>query len=87
MKRTLASTLGIQKDPKSSYNKKMRVLIPATLILSLFVILSASLIRFNYVNRSRQLQLSPFVNRGGYIPARQRRKAVRRSTFDVELID
>ena len=65
----------------------MRVLLPAALVLSLLVILSASFIRFNYVNRSRQLQLSAFVNRGGYIPARQRRKAVRRSTFDVELID
>ena len=65
----------------------MRVLLPAALALSLLVILSASLIRFNYVNRSRQLQLSPFVNRDGYIPARQRRKAVRRSTFDVELLD
>ena len=65
----------------------MRVLLPAALVLSLLVILSASLIRFNYVNRSRQLQLSPFVNRDGYIPARQRRKAVRRSTFDVELLD
>ena len=65
----------------------MRVLLPAALFLSLLVILSASLIRFNYVNRSRQLQLSPFVNRDGYIPARQRRKAVRRSTFDVELLD
>jgi len=65
----------------------MRIFIPAALILSLLVILSASLIRFNYGDRSRQLQLSPFVNRGGYIPARQRRKAVRRSTFDVELID
>ena len=65
----------------------MRVLIPAALVLSLLVILSASLIRFNYGDRSRQLQLSPFVNRGGYIPARQRRKAVRRSTFDVELLD
>ena len=65
----------------------MRVLLPGALFLSLLVIFSASLIRFNYVNRSRQLQLSPFVNRGGYIPARQRRKAVRRSTFDVELID
>ena len=65
----------------------MRVLLPAALVLSLLVILSASLIRFNYGNRSRQLQLSPFVNRGGYIPARQRRKAVRRSTFDVELLD
>ena len=48
----------------------MRVLLPAALVLSLLVILSASLIRFNYVNRSRQLQVSPFVNRGGYIPAR-----------------
>ena len=65
----------------------MRVLIPAALVLSLLVVLSASLIRFNYGDRSRQLQLSPFVNRGGYIPARQRRKAVRRSTFDVELLD
>ena len=65
----------------------MRFLMPAALVLSLLVILSASLIRFNYVNRSRQLQLSPFVNRSGYIPARQRRKAVRRSTFDVELLD
>ena len=65
----------------------MRVFIPAALVLSLLVILSASLIRFNYGDRSRQLQLSPFVNRGDYIPARQRRKAVRRSTFDVELID
>ena len=65
----------------------MRVLLPGALFLSLLVILSASLIRFNYVNRSRQLQLSPFVNSGSYIPARQRRKAVRRSTFDVELID
>ena len=65
----------------------MRVLLPAALVLSLLVILSASLIRFNYVNRSRQLQLSPSVNRDGYIPARQRRKAVRRSTYDVELID
>ena len=65
----------------------MRVLLPAALVLSLLVILSASLIRFNYVNRSRQLQLSPFVNSGSYIPARQRRKAVRRSTYDVELID
>ena len=65
----------------------MRVFIPAALVLSLLVILSASLIRFNYGDRSRQLQLSPFVNRGGYIPARQRRKAVRRSTFDVELLD
>ena len=65
----------------------MRVLLPAALFLSLLVIFSASLIRFNYVNRSRQLQLSPFVNRDGYIPARQRRKAVRRSTYGVELID
>ena len=65
----------------------MRVLLTAALVLSLLVILSASLIRFNYGDRSRQLQLSPFVNRGSYIPARQRRKAVRRSTFDVELID
>ena len=65
----------------------MRVLLPAALVLSLLVILSASLIRFNYVNRSRQLQLSPFVNRDGYIPARQRRKAVRRSTYSVELMD
>ena len=65
----------------------MRVLLPGALFLSLLVILSASLIRFNYVNRSRQLQLSPFVNSGSYIPARQRRKAVRRSTYDVELID
>ena len=65
----------------------MRVLLPAALFLSLLVIFSASLIRFNYVNRSRHLQLSPFVNSGGYIPARQRRKAVRRSTYDVELID
>ena len=65
----------------------MRVLLPAALFLSLLVIFSASLIRFNYVNRSRQLQLSPFVNRGSYIPARQRRKTIRRSTFDVELID
>ena len=65
----------------------MRVLLPAAFFLSLLVILSASLIRFNYVNRSRQLQLSPSVNRDGYIPARQRRKAVRRSTYDVELID
>ena len=65
----------------------MRVLLPAALALSLLVILSASLIRFNYVNRSRQLQLSPFVNRDGYIPARQRRKAVRRSTYGVELMD
>ena len=65
----------------------MRVLLPAALVLSLLVILSASLIRFNYVNRSRQLQLSPFVNRDGYIPARQRRKSVRRSTYGVELID
>jgi len=65
----------------------MRVLLPAALVLSLLVILSASLIRFNYGDRSRQLQLSPFVNSGGYIPARQRRKAVRRSTFDVELLD
>ena len=65
----------------------MRVLLPAALVMSLLVILSASLIRFNYVNRSRQLQLSPFVNRDGYIPARQRRKAVRRSTYGVELMD
>ena len=65
----------------------MRVLLPAALVLSLLVILSASLIRFNYINRSRQLQLSPFVNRGGYIPARQRRKAFRRATYGVELID
>ena len=65
----------------------MRVLLPAALFLSLLVIFSASLIRFNYGDRSRQLQLSPFVNRGDYIPARQRRKAVRRSTFDVELLD
>ena len=65
----------------------MRVLLPAALVLSLLVILRASLIRFNYVNRSRQLQLSPFVNRDGYIPARQRRKAVRRSTYGVELMD
>ena len=65
----------------------MRILLPAAFFLSLLVILSASLIRFNYGDRSRQLQLSPFVNRGGYIPARQRRKAVRRATFDVELID
>ena len=65
----------------------MRVLLPAALVLSLLVVLSASLIRFNDVNRSRQLQLSPFVNRDGYIPARQRRKAVRRSTYGVELID
>ena len=65
----------------------MRVFIPAALVLSLLVILGSSLIRFNYGDRSRQLQLSPFVNRGGYIPARQRRKAVRRSTFDVELLD
>ena len=61
--------------------------VAGSLFLSLLVILSASLIRFNYGGRSRQLQLSPFVNRGGYIPARQRRKAVRRSTFDVELLD
>ena len=65
----------------------MRVLLPAALFLSLLVIFSASLIRFNYGDRSRQLQLSPFVNRGSYIPARQRRKTIRRSTFDVELID
>ena len=65
----------------------MRVLLPGALFLSLLVILSASLIRFNYGDRSRQLQLSPFVNSGGYIPARQRRKAVRRSTYGVELID
>ena len=65
----------------------MRVLLPAAFFLSLLVILSASLIRFNYGDRSRQLQLSPFFNKGGYIPARQRRKAVRRSTFDVELLD
>ena len=65
----------------------MRVLLPAALLLSLLVILSASLIRFSYVNRSRQLQLSPFVNRNGYIPARQRRKAVRRATYGVELLD
>ena len=65
----------------------MHYLMPAALILSLLVILSASLIRFNYGDRSRQLQLSPFVNKGGYIPARQRRKAVRRSTYGVELID
>ena len=65
----------------------MRVLLPAALVLSLLVILCASLIRFIYVYRSRQLQLSPFVNRDGYIPARQRRKAVRRSTYGVELMD
>ena len=65
----------------------MRVVLPAALFLSLLVILSTSLIRFNYANRSNQLQLSPFVNRGGYIPARQRRKAVRRSTYGVELMD
>ena len=65
----------------------MRVLLPGALFLSLLVILSASLIRFNYGGRSRQLQLNPFVNSGGYIPARQRRKAVRRSTYGVELID
>ena len=65
----------------------MRLVLPGALVLSLLVILSASLIRFNYANRSRQLQLSPFVNRGNYIPARQRRKAVRRATYGVELLD
>ena len=65
----------------------MRFLMPAAFVLSLLVIFSASLIRFNYANRPSRLQLSPFVNDSGYIPARQRRKAVRRSTYGVELID
>jgi len=65
----------------------MRVLLPAALFLSLLVILSASLIRFNYGDGSRQLRVSPFVNRDGYIPARQRRKAVRRATYGIELMD
>ena len=65
----------------------MRYLIPAAFLLSLLVILSASLIRFNYARRPSRLQVSPFVNNSGYIPARQRRKAVRRATYGVELID
>jgi hypothetical protein len=65
----------------------MRFLIPIGLLFSLTVVLSASLIRFRYTNRSSQLQLSPFVNRGSYIPARQRRKSVRRATYGIELMD
>ena len=65
----------------------MRYLMPAAFVLSLLVILSASLIRFNYGKRPSRLQVSPFVNDSGYIPARQRRKAVRRATYGVELID
>ena len=65
----------------------MRFLMPAAFVLSLLVILSASLIRFNYTKRPSRLQVSPFVNDSGYIPARQRRKAVRRATYGVELID
>ena len=65
----------------------MRFLMPAAFVLSLMVILSASLIRFNYAKRPSRLQVSPFVDDSGYIPARQRRKAVRRATYGVELID
>ena len=65
----------------------MRFLMPAAFVLSLLVILSASLIRFKYAKRPSRLQVSPFVNDSGYIPARQRRKAVRRATYGVELID
>ena len=65
----------------------MRFLMPAAFFLSLLVILSASLIRFTYARRPSRLQVSPFVNNSGYIPARQRRKAVRRATYGVELMD
>jgi len=65
----------------------MRFLMPAAFFLSLLVILSASLIRLNYTKRPSRLQVSPFVNDSGYIPARQRRKAVRRATYGVELMD
>ena len=65
----------------------MRFLMPAAFVLSLLVILSASLIRFNYAKPPSRLQVSPFVNDSGYIPARQRRKAVRRATYGVELMD
>ena len=65
----------------------MRFLMPAAFLLSLLVILSASLIRFNYAKGPSRLQVSPFVNNSGYIPARQRRKAVRRATYGVELMD
>ena len=58
-----------------------------TIFLSLLVVLSASLIRFNYTKGPSRLQVSPFVNNSGYIPARQRRKAVRRATYGVELMD
>ena len=40
----------------------MRFLMPAAFVLSLLVILSASLIRFNYAKRPSRLQVSPFVN-------------------------
>ena len=66
----------------------MRMLVPSALFLSLLVILGASLLRFNYVRGSSQLQLTPFVNSGGYIPARQRRRAVRRwEAYRQELLD
>ena len=64
----------------------MKVLLPAGLLLAALVMLSAGLIRLNY-SSSRQLQLQPFVNSGGYIPARQRRKAVRRALHGGSLLE
>lgn len=64
----------------------MKVLLPAGLLLAALVMLSAGLIRLNY-RSSRQLQLQPFVNSGDYIPARQRRKAVRRALHGGSLLE
>ena len=64
----------------------MKVLLPAGLLLAALVMLSAGLIRLNY-RSSRQLQLQPFVNSGDYIPARQRRKAVRRAVRGGSLLE
>ena len=56
------------------------------LVLALLAMLGAGLIRLKY-SSGRQLQLQPFVNSGNYIPARQRRKAVRRALYGGSFLD
>ena len=64
----------------------MKLLLPAGLLLAILAMLGAGLIRLNY-SSGRKLQVRPFVNSGNYIPARQRRKAVRRALYGESFLD
>jgi len=78
--------IALPKHHGTGFGCPMKLLLPAGLLLALLAMLGAGLIRLKY-SSGRQLQLQPFVNSGNYIPARQRRKAVRRALYGGSFLD